>query len=570
MADQQTHINLELNALLDTTRVLIESNDLEFVVNHLMLILMGKLLVTRAAVVLYRPLSDDYEVFSVKGKILIKKGDVFSLPISEEQRDRFYLQADELSQEYVPPALGNSNLCTLFALQTNELHLGYLLLGSKFNQQDYSETELKLVEGMCTISSAGIANSQLVGELKNINRKLDRKIHELNTLFDLSKEFSTLVDRDKIVRMFKFALLGEMMVHSFFFLHMKEGKPIMVTKSSVKHDPSEDDIKKLFALKASVLSVDDALRQEIPFLANNPIALLATLSLSSEKLAVVGIGNRPNGEDFTDSDHDFLLSLGSLVLLSIQKTYLVEERIQRKSLEDEIRLSREIQLGLLPANLPQPEGYALAASNIPSRQVGGDYFDVIDRGDELIVAIADVTGKGVPASLLMANVQAMLHALILDDFNMAEVTEKINDILYKNTAADKFITFFWGRLKLETGEFEYVNAGHNPPYYAKKDGSVAELHEGGLLLGAMPSMMPYRSGKLNMERGDRIVLFTDGVTEATSADGSMYEEPRLLDLMKRSAFDSAQHMLDSLIVELEQFTSSKFSDDVTVVILDRT
>lgn len=570
MADQQTRINLELNALLDTTRVLIESNDLAFVVNHLLLILMGKLLVTKAAVVLYRPLSDDYEVFSVKGKIHAKKGDVFSLPISEEQRARFYLSTDELPKEQCPPELIDSNLSTFFALQTNELHLGYLLLGQKFNQQDYSETELKLLEGMCAISSAGIANSQLVGELKSINRKLDRKIHELNTLFDLSKEFSTLVDRDKIVRMFKFALLGEMMVHSFFFLYMKEGKPIMVTKSSIKHDPNEDDVTKLFALSEPVLSVDEALRKEIPFLANNPISLLASLSLSSEKLAIVGIGNRPNGEEFSDSDHDFLLSLGSLVLLSIQKTYLVEERIQRKSLEDEIRLSREIQLGLLPAQLPQPQGYALAASNIPSRQVGGDYFDVIDRGDELIVAIADVTGKGVPASLLMANVQAMLHALTLDDFNISDVTGKINDILYKNTAADKFITFFWGRLNLNTGEFEYVNAGHNPPYHAKKDGSVTELQEGGLLLGAMPTVVPYTSGKITLDTGDRLVLFTDGVTEAASADGAMYEEPRLLELMKSCAAESAQHLLDRLIAELEDFTDSNFSDDVTVIILDRT
>ena len=159
---------------------------------------------------------------------------------------------------------------------------------------------------------------------------------------------------------------------------------------------------------------------------------------------------------------------------------LLEERLEKQRLDEELNLAKAIQKGLLPEPLPELPGFELAAINVSSRQVGGDYFDFITTPDQgHILAIADVTGKGVPASLLMANLQSMLHALAPIDISLSEATASINDIIHKNTPADKFITFFWGKMSSDGKRFKYVNAGHNPPILFRKDSDEPILLEEG-------------------------------------------------------------------------------------------
>jgi sigma-B regulation protein RsbU (phosphoserine phosphatase) len=202
--------------------------------------------------------------------------------------------------------------------------------------------------------------------------------------------------------------------------------------------------------------------------------------------------------------------------------------------------------------------------------VGGDYFDILSTPDGgHLISIADVTGKGVPASLLMANLQSMLHALAPVDITLAEATSSINNIIYNNTPADKFITFFWGKISATGDKFDFVNAGHNPPLLFRKDkDEPEELDDGGVILGAMPSMMPYNSSSVIFEKEDVLVFYTDGVTEAMNPDQTEeYGEERLISCIKKNLGKTSQEIMDSIIEDVNEFSNEIQYDDITILVL---
>ncbi|MDX1619230.1 MAG: PP2C family protein-serine/threonine phosphatase, partial [Balneolaceae bacterium] len=197
-------------------------------------------------------------------------------------------------------------------------------------------------------------------------------------------------------------------------------------------------------------------------------------------------------------------------------------------------------------------------------------FDIAQTPDgNYLFAIGDVTGKGVPAALLMANLQAMLHVLLPIDITLAEATNQINDIIYENTPPDKFITFFWGKFYRDDSSFKYVNAGHNPPVWLLKDtDEPKELEEGGLILGAMPSNTSYREETITLSSGDLLVFYTDGVTEARSHDGEEeYGEGRLLECIKQHREATAGELQDAIISDVQSFSPELQYDDITLIVL---
>ncbi len=392
--------------------MLIESQDMDFVLNNLLLITMGKLMVSRAMVLIYQPGSENYLVSKSKGRNSPPEGQVISFDGQQHIQNQSVIRSD-IDDITLPELIDGDKLCTLFNLQTSNNHIGFLCLGTKGNKQPLSQHEIEFVESLSIISSVAIANSRMFTELRRINRMLDRKVYELNTLFDLSKDFNIMVDRDEIVRIFKFAMLGQMLIRKFFFVLENEGKREMVATSGIQDDWAKSEIDKLFAFEKDLIEVDKELADEIPFLKDNEIKAVIGLHFQSEKIALVGVGARANEEEYSTSDYNFLRSLGNLAVLSIQKTYLLEERIEKERLEEELNIAKSIQQGLLPDPIPHSEKLDIAAKNISSYQVGGDYFDILETPDKnLLFAIGDVTGKGIPAALLMANLQAMLHVLL--------------------------------------------------------------------------------------------------------------------------------------------------------------
>ncbi|PWN08030.1 hypothetical protein DDZ15_01420 [Rhodohalobacter mucosus] len=556
-----------MKTVLDTSRMLIESKSSDFVLSNLLLIIMGKLLTTRAAVLLYDPVKDQYRIEKSKG---IHPPEHIDINLNPDQKECSLLYYKDHRDE-LPALAENMEGAVFFPLRTSNHHIGFLYLGGKPGNQPYTGRELEFVESLCIISSVAIANTQLFEELRRTNRKLDQRIHELNTLFDLSKEFNLLTDRNKITNIFKFALLGQLFVRTFFLIYKTPDKIAVLGLSGLKKTPERDEFESIFnECPTDIFVPDETFLDEHPMIRDNQIANLIGITIQGEKVAVIGIGKRVNGEPFAETDFNFLKSLANLAIVSIQKTYLLEERIDKERMEEELSIAKSIQRGLLPDPIPEISGVDLAARNTSSREVGGDYYDVATTPDgNTIIAIADVTGKGVPAALLMANLQSMLHVLLPVDISLAEATERINNLIHRNTPSDKFITFFWGKYIHEKNIFSYVNAGHNPPLLLRRDSDeFEELSDGGLLLGAMETMMPYDQVEVSLEEGDLIVCYTDGVNEAMNpAQDEEYGEERLMSCIRENRDYPSEEILNRIEMDVKEFSNDILFDDLTLVII---
>jgi sigma-B regulation protein RsbU (phosphoserine phosphatase) len=259
-----------------------------------------------------------------------------------------------------------------------------------------------------------------------------------------------------------------------------------------------------------------------------------------------------------------------MAIISIENARLFRETIEKQRLEDELLIAQEIQRGLLPEHLPQVPSLDIAATNIPSKQVGGDYYDVLQRTDrELVLAIGDVSGKGTPAALLMANVQAALRALAPSEQSLSVITGRINDLTSANTrGGSKFITFFWCVLDVISRTLTYVNAGHNPPILVRASGAVEYLDRGGLILGILPTTTPYEQASVQLGVGDILVLFTDGVSEAMNEKGEDFTEDRLLEVVRHSKGGTSQEIINSVLAGVEEHVrGTPQSDDITLLVL---
>ena len=560
------HTRLELKALIETSRLLIESRDIDFITSNLLLIVMGKLLVTKAAILRYHPEHNGYKIEKVKGKTNLNEGDTVELNLSEEQLNSssIYLADDST----IPEVCKKNGLQTLINLRTGDQRLGFLCLGPRLGSNQWQEREKEFIESLATISAVAMANSEMVGELKQVNRRLDRRVNELNTLFEISKNFNTIIDRDQITNIFKFTMLGQMLIKQFFFLLDYSEERKMVSSAGIKEPPEANDIDYIFDFEDDVIALNDQHYAESKFLRENTISHLIALHLQGDKMAVIGVGKRPNETEYTEADINFLISLGNVALLSIQKTFFLEERIEKERMEEELNIAKTIQQGLLPNPIPQLEGLELGAVNIPTHQVGGDYFDIEEtvQGNYLI-AIADVTGKGVPAALLMSNLQAMLQALSPLEITLGEATGRLNDNLFENIPSDKFITFFLGSYKPESQKLTYVNAGHNPPWLFRDEGeTLLELDKGGLLLGAFSTMTPYEQDEVELRKGDLFVAFTDGITEAMSPQGVEFGEENLLTLIRQHLDKPVEDIITIITNRIESYSQGQQFDDITLII----
>ena len=561
----------DLRALYETSQLLSSSLDLEFVLGNLLLTAMSKLLVTKGAALLYNSVTDSYEVAAVKGISALEKGSFLKLADVDTET--------HLSGDDIPQPLVDHKIKVVFPIAFGQRKIGLIGLSAKFTGAAFEAQELEFMHSLVNISSAAVHNSLMVEELKLANKDLDGKVQQLNTLFDLSKEFNATVDRDRLVKLLTFALMGQMLVQKHVFLLRSEDDEgdvqldgmnirIVAAKGVDRGSFDSEVVRGICGLNKLLLLDEDSIA-DFPVLAEQGIALVLPIRQKGETVAALCLGAKMTGQPYQPDEIEFLYSLGNLAFVSLQNSYLVDQQLEKQRLEEEMRLAREIQERLQPKELPEIEGLESACLALPSRHVAGDYFDGVKIGEKkLLVAIADVTGKGVPAALLMSNLQACLHVLIPMDVTLEESAAQINRVITQNTGYDKFITYVHGIYDGEKQTFDYVNAGHNPPTMVRANGDIELLEEGGLLLGVMADAV-YTRGSTPFLPGDVLALFTDGVTEAMSPESEEYGEPRLEALLRKTRGLTAQEILDAVREDLRVFThdAAVLSDDVTMIIL---
>jgi phosphoserine phosphatase RsbU/P len=257
-------------------------------------------------------------------------------------------------------------------------------------------------------------------------------------------------------------------------------------------------------------------------------------------------------------------------LLATLRAEIDEGRAKRHRLaleQRELDEARRIQRKLLPASMPQIEGWEIAASWQPASGVGGDCYDAITFGaTRLGLSIADVVGKGIPAALLMSNLQAAVRAFATATAQPAEICQQVNRILCGHIAEGRFISFFYCLLDDEVARLTYANAGHYPPVLARANGTVERLGIGGAVLGVFPDGV-YEQGEVALRDGDRLVFYTDGITDVTNASDEEFGEPRLVDLIVENRACSAPALQARLADAVANFSNDRLQDDATLIVL---
>ncbi|MCM2256855.1 MAG: SpoIIE family protein phosphatase [Vicinamibacteria bacterium] len=273
---------------------------------------------------------------------------------------------------------------------------------------------------------------------------------------------------------------------------------------------------------------------------------------------------------FTAADAELLEFFASAAALSIEKSLLHGQVLEKQRMEQQLALAHEVQRGLLPAGPPSVSGYDVAAVQLPTWTIGGDYYDYIPVADgRLGLVIADVSGKGVPAALIMATFRAALRSELRRRSGKGPLMQELNRLLLEAQGESRFVTAVYGSLDPRSGRFGYVNCGHNPPLLLRADGRAEWLDSGGLALGMLPEV-GFVSGTATLRPGDALVLYTDGVVEPTNGADEEFGVERLRQVLLRSRERSAAESVLAVVEATRTFTRrDRYDDDFTLVIVKR-
>jgi serine phosphatase RsbU (regulator of sigma subunit) len=273
---------------------------------------------------------------------------------------------------------------------------------------------------------------------------------------------------------------------------------------------------------------------------------------------------------FSEEDLELLTLVANVAAVKIKDCIRTEERDRIEKLKKQLELAAQIQRSFLPQECPRFGGFDIAGHNVPTYQVGGDYYDYIPLGENRLgVTIADVSGKGPGAALDMVSLRTRLEVEAVPGYDMQKMTALLNDYVHRKTDVNRFVSFFFGELDRLTGELKYVNAGHNPPIILRRSGELERLKTCGLCLGMFPSQR-YDSRSVTLDLGDVAVLYTDGITDCRNESNKEFGDNRFVKLIEDNTALSAEGLKDRIFEELDLFSKgSEQMDDMTLVVIKR-
>ncbi len=554
---------IELSDLLEISQTLNQSLELETILNHLLLASLGRFAIGRGLFLLATG-DERFRVVVAKGlpdtpvgtEMVLECPPTAPIPLADAGAEFAFFRERKLA--------------VLIPLQRAGTCVGLLALGAKLTRREFEPEELEFLSSLASVATPAIENSRVYGEVRDLNARLDRKVHELNTLFEIGRRFVGTLEPDEVLRLFSYALMGQLMLTRYLVVLRRPGGDVVQARGIPVAEPHEWANEAFWEILASL---DEPLR--IDQEAHGPFArygLQAVVPIRKENVThgFMGLGARPSAQSFSGDELAFASALANQAIVALENAWLIEETIEKRRLEEELAIASNIQSRLFPKRLPEISGYDLAARSIPTRHIGGDYYDAIELGDgRILIAIADVSGKGIPAALLMSNVQASLRALCGPTMDLPANAARINDIIYANTDFNKYATFFYGILDPSTHSFVYTNAGHNPPILLRASDEIETLDAGGLPVGLMPGS-GYDGATVEIGPGDVLVMYTDGVTEAANTENQEFDTPRLEALTREGASGTVATLLDRVYDEVALFTTGMpQGDDITMMILKR-
>ena len=311
---------------------------------------------------------------------------------------------------------------------------------------------------------------------------------------------------------------------------------------------------------------------EIETLANTDARLAVALRAKNEIVGILLLGSPKGREHYTAAEKQIFSRSAEVFALMIENARLTSRAIEQERLQRDLELAAEVQRRLLPDEPPAGGAFALAAFSLPARTVGGDYYDFLDLGGERIgIALADISGKGIAAALLMSVVQASLRVIATEgEMPLSELAARMNGFIYRSTGTNKYATFFYAQIDRRSRRLRYVNAGHNAPYLVRRSGAgveITELTAGGTVLGLFPEAQ-YDDATVDLCSGDLLVAFTDGITEALDSEGQEFGEQRLKDFLRSATGKTAEEISSSLAGRVREWIGdAEQHDDLTFVVV---
>ncbi len=411
-------------------------------------------------------------------------------------------------------------------------------------------------------------------------KRLQKRVKELSTLYEISKLLTSAMELNEVLNLIVKTTAQTINVKACGLRLLDENTGEMVLKAA--YGLSQDYIRKgrVFVWKGVY---KDALSNghvaEVYDVATDPRFEYTEEAVQEGIKSMLSVGLLIRGKPigalsvYTDRHHHFtkeqiqiFKGIANEAASVIEKAMLYEERFEKQRIEQELAAAAKIQANLMPQEIPELKGVKIAARNVPSRIIGGDFYDFIPFGDShLGVVIADVSGKGIPGAILMASARASLRAYLEDPHEVKDAIARLNRVLCRDTQSDQFVTLFYGMFDSNDRTFTYTNAGHNPPMLFR-NGKIIPLQTGGLVLGIFPDAI-YEEEKIDLQENDLLVLYTDGITEAQK-DNEYFGVKRLSRIVEENKDVSPEKLIETILTKVSEFDDySSPNDDTTIVVL---
>ena len=555
----------ELISLLDLTVTLSSSASAGEILEAALLVVMGELQSARGCVFV-RGESGRYELQAGRGLPADRPPEVPLGALSGE--DVVFRGSGRYAEVF--DAFGLDVLCPIFKAEKAVAVIG---LGRRVAGRPYGSEETAFLRSVAACAATPIENGLIYNELRTVNQRLSVKVFQLHNLFDISRELTASFDEETIKNLVTTTLMGHLLVsRCALYLDGPGGLALAHERGARAEEGSrlvpEGEAVLLRAALRKALPVSELPHGELrERLARQRMALVVPLSMGSMVRGFLAVGERVSGAPFTEEDRDFAQTLARQALAALETVRLHRVQLDKQRQDKELQIAREIQQSLFPPATPAIPGFELAARSLACYQVGGDYYDFIPLpGGRWAVTIADVSGKGTPASILMASVHASLRALA-GSAPPAVVMERLNAFLYESTQANKYVTLVYAELEPASRRMAYVNAGHIPPYWLRHGGPARRLTTGGPVLGLLEGVR-YEMGEIELAPGDVVAMVTDGATEALSPDERELGDERLVQVLSGAAGETAEHQMEGLMSAVGAWTAERgCTDDLTALVL---
>ncbi|MFA7229441.1 MAG: PP2C family protein-serine/threonine phosphatase [Melioribacteraceae bacterium] len=491
----------------------------------------------------------------LRGTLLLNDVSVFyKQNLSAEWEDVFVnnlnsgkaLFGSSLSREAKIEYFSDGEYCAIASLPLIDGSYWGLVFGSKIDRSEISELDRIVLQMFLQLLDNSYQSFLNQKREKQLNFSLNHRVAQLNSLIDTGIEISKLQKSSSLLNL-ALERASALTNASRGVIYLSRGSEVLYSIGF----PGSQDIEKV---AASVNKIEAS----VEF---NGITYNVILSEKESRNGLM---------DFDATDELLLQALARQILAALENEYLHDEAVEKERMHQEIETAAAIQRRIIPQILPDIEGYDLAGINIPSLEIGGDYYDVIKlKNDKYLLIIADVSGKGVASGLLVNTLNASLNVYVENGFHLAEMAERLNKIIFKASTPEKYITCFIAVLDPGTGSLEYLNAGHNPIFLSTQ-WELKKLDKGGFAFGMLDFGLPYETGIISMEPGDKILFYTDGITEAMNTVNEEYTDERLEQFIIEVKCSSAESFIKSLIEDVKKHTvDTPQSDDITALFLIR-